>query len=61
MEDNAAYRRQVNIGIGAFLGAVAMHPHLRLIATALVGIYVAAHERGGGLSPGADGWRRADW
>jgi len=63
MEENPAYRRQVNIGVGAVLGVVAMHPDLRLIASAVLALYVAAHEddRGAHLSPRPDPWSRDDW
>lgn len=63
MDENAAYRRQVHLAVGALFSLMAMNPHLRVMATALVALYVAAHERGsgGGLSPGSDGWPREDW
>lgn len=63
MADNPAYRRQAHVGIGALLGVLALHPDLRLIASALFGLYIAAHEdaRGGHLSPRPDPWSSDDW
>lgn len=63
MDENAAYRRQVHLAVGALLSVMVLNPHLRAVATALVGIYVAAHDPGGGggLSPGTDRWPREDW
>lgn len=44
LANNPSYRRQLQIGVAAVLGACALHPAASTITTAILAIYVAAHD-----------------
>jgi hypothetical protein len=45
LASNSVYRRQLQVGVAAVLGACALHPTASTITTAILAIYVAAHDR----------------
>jgi hypothetical protein len=45
LASNPTYRRQLQVGVAAVLGACALHPTASTITTAILAIYVAAHDR----------------
>lgn len=55
MEENASYRQQIYLGTTTILTALRVHPTFALLATAVLALYVAAHDdghwqpQGGGL------------
>ena len=44
LDSNPVYRRQLEAGAVALLGACSLHPTAALVATVALGIYIAAHE-----------------
>lgn len=44
LDRNPAYRRQLEAGTVAILGACALHPTVALVTTVAVTLFVAAHE-----------------
>jgi len=56
LDRNPAYRRQLETGVVAILGACALHPTVALVTTVVVTLFVAAHESGvGPWRPGYNG------
>jgi hypothetical protein len=56
LASNPTYRRKLEAGAVAVLGACALHPTAALVATVALSVYIAAHETGSpGWRPGYDG------